>query len=48
MTRGVVLFAHNNDDIDYVEMAKFSASRIKKYLDLPIMVYISHYVMPFF
>lgn len=36
MTKGVVLFAHNNDDIDYVEMAKFSASRIKKYLDLPV------------
>ena len=36
MTRGVVLFAHNNSDIDYIKLAKFSAKRIKQFLNLPV------------
>lgn len=36
MTQGAILFAHNNGEIDYIELAKFSASRINQYLNLPV------------
>ena len=36
MTRGVLLFAHNNSQIDYIKQAQFCANRIKKYLNLPV------------
>jgi len=36
MTQGVLLFAQNNSHIDYVKQAQFCASRIKKYLQLPV------------
>jgi hypothetical protein len=35
MTSGVLLFAHNNEQIDYVAQACFLAKRITKYLNLP-------------
>jgi len=35
MSRGVVLIAQNNKEINYVEQAVFLAKRIKKYLNLP-------------
>jgi len=35
MTKGVVLIARNNKEINYVKQAAFLACRIKKYLDLP-------------
>lgn len=35
MTKGVVLIARNNKEIDYIKQAIFLAKRIKKYLDLP-------------
>jgi len=38
MTRGVLLFAHNNPSTDYYRMAAFTASRVNKYLDLPVSV----------
>lgn len=38
MSRGVLLFAHNNQSTDYYSMAAFTASRINKYLDLPVSV----------
>jgi hypothetical protein len=36
MTTGAVIFAHNNTNIDYTKLAVFAASRIKKYLDIPV------------
>lgn len=36
MTRGVLLFAQNNPEIDYVQMAIYAAERIKKFLDVPV------------
>lgn len=36
MTRGILLFAQNNSQIDYVKQAQFCAKRIKQYLDLPV------------
>jgi len=35
MTRGVILIAKNNREIDYVKQAAFLSSRVKKYLGLP-------------
>lgn len=36
MTRGCVLFAFNNDRVDYVAQAQWSAPRINRHLDLPV------------
>lgn len=36
MTKGVILFAHNNGEIDYIKLAKFAAKRVKKCLNLPV------------
>lgn len=36
MTHGVLLFAHNNDVVDYVKQAIYCASQIKKHLNLPV------------
>ena len=36
MKSGVVFIARNNNSIDYVKQAAFNATRIKKYLDLPV------------
>lgn len=38
MSNGALIFAHNNQGIDYVKMATFCASRIKKYLDIPVSI----------
>ena len=38
MTQGVVIFAFNNDVIDYVAMANWSARNIHRNLDLPVCV----------
>jgi len=38
MTKGVVLFAHNTDKVNYYAMATASAKRINQYLDLPVTV----------
>jgi len=35
MTSGVLLFAYNNEQIDYVAQACFLAKRVKEYLNLP-------------
>lgn len=42
MTAGVVLFAYNNDQIDYVKLAEWSAERINRYLDLPVTLVTDH------
>lgn len=36
MTKGVILFANNNDEIDYVRQAIFCAKQVQKYLKLPV------------
>ena len=36
MTQGVLLFAFNNDRVDYVSQAQWSAPRINRHLDLPV------------
>jgi|TARA_B110000503_G_C7118767_1_gene401496 hypothetical protein len=38
MTQGVILFARNNPQVDYVKQAHFLAKRIRKYLDLPTTI----------
>lgn len=36
MTRGVLIFAQNNSDIDYVQIAIFSAKQVKTHLNVPV------------
>lgn len=36
MTRGVLIFAFNNDKIDYVSMAAWAARRVQRWLNLPV------------
>ena len=36
MKKGVVIFASNNEKINYVALAKLSANRVKQFLDLPV------------
>lgn len=36
MTRGILVFAQNNGQIDYIKQAYFLALRAKEYLDLPV------------
>jgi hypothetical protein len=36
MTRGVLIFAQNNSDIDYVQIAIFSAKQVKEHLNVPV------------
>lgn len=38
MKQGVVLFAFNNSDIDYIKQAIYCAKRIKQYLNLPVQL----------
>jgi hypothetical protein len=36
MTRGAVIFAHNNNVVNYVSLAEFCASRVKQFLGIPV------------
>lgn len=38
MTNGALIFAHNNTDVDYIKLANFAASRVKKFLDIPVSI----------
>lgn len=38
MSKGVLIFAFNNDHIDYLAMANWSAENIRRHLDLPVCV----------
>lgn len=38
MKTGALIFAHNNDCIDYVSMAKWSADNIERHLDIPTKI----------
>ena len=44
MNKGILLFAFNNEKIDYVKQAKFVATRAKKYLDLPTTLITDNHV----
>lgn len=35
-TRGICIFAYNNSEIDYVNLAKITAQYVKQHLDLPV------------
>lgn len=36
MSKGIVIFAQNNANIDYVKLATFAANRAKHFLDVPV------------
>jgi len=36
MSTGALIFAHNNDGVDYINLANFAASRITKFLNIPV------------
>ena len=38
MTTGALIFAFNNEEIDYVTMAAWSADNIHRHLDIPVCV----------
>ena len=38
MTTGALIFAFNNEKTDYVQMAAWSAERIRRYLNIPVAV----------
>lgn len=38
MTTGAIIFAQNSANLDYTKMAVFSASRIQKYLNIPVSI----------
>jgi len=41
-SQGVVMFAHNNDTVDYVKQSIFSAIQVKKYLKKPVTLITSN------
>lgn len=38
MNKGILVFAYNNSEIDYIQQACFLAKSVKKYLNLPLSV----------
>ncbi len=38
MTKGFLIFAQNNPDIDYCKLAVYCAKRIKLYMDIPVSI----------
>lgn len=38
MTKGVLIFAFNNTEIDYVSIAVYAAKRVEKFLKLPVSI----------
>lgn len=38
MSKGILLFARNNDNIDYIKQAYFLSKNVKKYLKLPVTI----------
>ncbi len=38
MTKGVLIFAFNNSEIDYVSIAAYAAKRVKQFLNLPVSI----------
>jgi hypothetical protein len=44
MSKGILIFAHNNGEIDYLRLASICAKRIKKYLDKPVALVTNQHV----
>lgn len=42
MNRGAVIFAYNNDHVDYLKLATWSAKNIQRHLDIPVSVITNH------
>jgi hypothetical protein len=42
MTKGILLFALNNTDVDYTKLAVLAANRAKKFLKVPVSVVTDH------
>lgn len=38
MSKGVVMIAHNSTETDYLSMAEYAASRVSRYLNLPVTI----------
>lgn len=38
MSTGAVIFAQNNNSVDYVKMAAYAAQRVKQYLGIPVSI----------
>ncbi len=38
MRTGALIFAHDNSEVDYVKIANFAASRIRRFLDVPVSI----------
>jgi len=38
MSKGILVFAHNNSEIDYVKQAAFLAKRAEQYLSIPVSI----------
>jgi hypothetical protein len=38
MSTGIVIFAQNNSEVDYIKLAVFSARQAQKYLDVPVSI----------
>lgn len=36
MTKGVIIFAQNNAEVDYAKISLFAAKRVKEFLDVPV------------
>ena len=36
MTRGVLIFAQNNSEIDYAKISLYAAQRVEHYLNVPV------------
>jgi hypothetical protein len=44
MTTGALIFAYNNEHIDYVAMAQWSAQNIERHLGIPTTIITDHNV----
>jgi len=38
MSKGCLIFAQNNSEVDYVKQALFAAKRVKQYLNVPVSI----------
>ncbi len=38
MTKGCLIFAQNNSEVDYVKQALFAAKRVRQYLGIPVSI----------
>ena len=41
-SQGVLMFAHNNQTVDYIKQSIFAAMQVKKYLQMPVTLITSN------